>query len=235
MAHAAPGGIKHTQSPTVTGTSVIAIKYKDGVMLTADTLGSYGSLARYKGLQRMQPVGKYTVVGAGGEYSDFQEIIKMLNELIDEDFCSDDGVEKGAAEIHSYLGRVMYNRRSKINPLWNSLVVAGYRNGQSFLGVTDMLGTTYVDNFVATGYGNYLAMPLLRSNWRPDLTEAEAKKLLEDCMRVLFYRDARTINRIQCAKIDAAGPVVSQPYSLETNWEFRDFTRGARSSDLSSW
>ena len=38
--------IKRTQQPIVTGTSVLGIKYKDGVMLAADTLASYGSLAR---------------------------------------------------------------------------------------------------------------------------------------------------------------------------------------------
>ena len=31
--------ITHTQSPIVTGTSVLGIKYKDGIMLSADTLG----------------------------------------------------------------------------------------------------------------------------------------------------------------------------------------------------
>lgn len=30
---------QHTKYPYVTGTSVIAIKYKDGVMIAADTLG----------------------------------------------------------------------------------------------------------------------------------------------------------------------------------------------------
>ena len=38
--------MKRTQQPIVTGTSVLGIKYKDGVMLAADTLASYGSLAR---------------------------------------------------------------------------------------------------------------------------------------------------------------------------------------------
>jgi 20S proteasome subunit beta 7 len=32
--------IQHTQQPIVTGTSVLGIKYKDGVMLAADTLGT---------------------------------------------------------------------------------------------------------------------------------------------------------------------------------------------------
>jgi 20S proteasome subunit beta 7 len=32
--------IQHTQQPIVTGTSVLGIKFKDGVMLAADTLGT---------------------------------------------------------------------------------------------------------------------------------------------------------------------------------------------------
>ena len=37
---------KATTSPIVTGSSVLAIKYRDGVMMAADTLGSYGSMVR---------------------------------------------------------------------------------------------------------------------------------------------------------------------------------------------
>lgn len=32
-------GIQHTQQPIVTGTSVLAIKFKDGIMMAADNLG----------------------------------------------------------------------------------------------------------------------------------------------------------------------------------------------------
>ena len=31
----------HTQSPLVTGTSVVAVKFKDGVVIAADNLGPY--------------------------------------------------------------------------------------------------------------------------------------------------------------------------------------------------
>ncbi len=43
--------------------------------------GSYGSLARFKNLERLKAVNKYTLVGAGGEYSDFQAIQKMLEHI----------------------------------------------------------------------------------------------------------------------------------------------------------
>lgn len=71
----------------------------------------------------------------------------------------------------------------------------------SFLGMVDLYGTAFEDTTIATGYGAYLARPLLRKAYRADLSEDEARKILEDCMRVLFYRDARAINRIQIAKV----------------------------------
>ena len=49
---------KNTLQPIVTGTTVIGLKYNGGVMLAADTLASYGSLARYKDIKRIKTVVK---------------------------------------------------------------------------------------------------------------------------------------------------------------------------------
>jgi 20S proteasome subunit beta 7 len=51
------------------------------------------------------------------------------------------------------------------------------------------------------------------------MTEDEAKKHLEDCLRVMFYRDTRASNRIQVAKVTKEGSVISDMYELETNWD----------------
>lgn len=61
-----------TLQPIVTGTTVIGLKYAGGVMLAADTLASYGSMARYKDFRRLSSVGENTILGASGEMSDFQ-------------------------------------------------------------------------------------------------------------------------------------------------------------------
>lgn len=60
------------RSPITTGTSVIGIKFKDGVIIAADVLGSYGSLARYRNLERIMKVNDNTILGASGDYADFQ-------------------------------------------------------------------------------------------------------------------------------------------------------------------
>lgn len=71
----------HTQSPIVTGTSVLGLKFKDGVILAADNLGSYGSMARFRDIERLIKVGRYTVVGIGGDISDMQYISRLLDDL----------------------------------------------------------------------------------------------------------------------------------------------------------
>jgi 20S proteasome subunit beta 7 len=64
----------------------------------------------------------------------------------------------------------------------------------------DLQGTSYESSTIASGYGAYIAQPLLRKaveGKETTLTEKEAKAVLEDCMRVLFYRDARSLNRVR--------------------------------------
>jgi len=211
--------ITHTTSPIVTGSSVLGIKFKGGVMLAADTLASYGSLARYTSIERLKQVSETTVIGGGGEYSDFQYIVDKIEELVTTDKVADDGATYTPHSIYQYLSRVMYARRNKFDPLWNQIIVAGFREGKSFLGLVDLYGSHYEDNLVTTGYGSYLAQPLLRKAYTDDLSEEAARKVLEDSMRVLFYRDARALNKIQIATIDINGIRITEPFTLATQWD----------------
>jgi len=62
--------------------------------------------------------------------SDFQYLQTLLDELTIEEFTAQDNHTLGPAEIHEYLSQVMYARRSKMNPLWNSLLVGGVKDGK---------------------------------------------------------------------------------------------------------
>jgi len=224
-AHAPSDPRTFTQSPIVTGTSVLGMKYDGGVIMVADMLGSYGSMARFKNVERLKQFGDFTVVGAGGDLSDFQYLEDLLNELMQEDMVHDDGVTLAPSNIHGYLSRVMYNRRSKMNPLWNSLVVGGFRDGESFLATCDLMGTQFTDDIIATGYGGHLAIPLMREanlKYGTAITYEQAREVLEQCMRVLWYRDCRALNKLQFAVINAEGITITPadtPIVLSTEWQ----------------
>lgn len=218
-----------TQQPIVTGTSVLAVKYKDGIMMTTDCLASYGSLARFRNVERMLKVGDSTIIGASGDMSDFQYIKHLMDTLMTNEYNANNGQPLTSENIYEYLSNVMYQRRSKFDPLWNALVIGGVDDGKSFLGYVNLKGTTYQADTVATGYGAYIAQPLLRNatdKRTEPLSEEEAKKLLDDCMRVLFYRDARSLNKIQRATVTSSGVTISEPYSLDTEWKFAEQIRG---------
>lgn len=74
------------------------------------------------------------------------------------------------------------------------------RHHYRFLSYVDLLGTTYTASTLATGFGAYIAQPLLRKaveGYEDVLTTEQAQKILEDCMRVLFYRDARSLDKVR--------------------------------------
>jgi len=212
-----------TQQPMTTGTSVVAIKYDGGVMIGADTLGSYGNTARYRDIRRIFKVNDKVMVGAGGDVADMQYIEEMLEDLTIESEGMDDGHSYSPRAIHSYLTRVMYNRRTKMNPLWNTLVVVGVDSkGNSFVGSVDLVGVSYENDTISTGYGAYIAQPLLRKALErkqgQPLTKEEARTEIETALRVLHYRDCRSLSNVQICSVDQNGMDLPEPFIVDTEW-----------------
>lgn len=215
-----------TVSPIVTGASVVGVKYRDGVVLVSDTLASYGSLAKFTGVSKFHKVSNNTVIGASGEYSDFQYICESLGEIADKESIRADGEQLEPKSWNGYLCRLLHNRRNKMNPLYNQLVVGGVDSvsGAPYLSYVDLYGTTFSDDYIATGYGAHLAIPILRERAKTDMPLEEAVELLRHCMRVLFYRDCRTTDRIQFARVTKEGVEISGIEKLETKWDHQLWT-----------
>ncbi|KAF2015937.1 proteasome component PRE4 [Aaosphaeria arxii CBS 175.79] len=229
------GPNQHTQSPIVTGTSVIAVKFKDGVVIAADNLASYGSLARFTDVKRLRKFNDQVVVGFGGDVSDMQYLDRLLNSLdIRQNYSGGDAEDAlNAKNLHTYLAKVMYKRRSDFNPLWNHLLIAGLDgDSKPFLASADLLGTTFSSPTLATGFGAHLAQPILRRTI-PDeasvenVSQEEAVELVKESMKVLFYRDARSMDKYSIAVITKDGVELKESEKLENqSWAFAERIRG---------
>ncbi|XP_059062535.1 proteasome subunit beta type-4 [Achroia grisella] len=209
----------HSANPITTTTTVIGLKFDKGVVIAGDTLGSYGSLARFRDCPRVLKVNDLILLGSGGDYADFQYLKDIIEQKIIDEQCIGDGLLLKPRSLHCWLTRVLYNKRSKMDPLWNNYVVAGIQDGEPFLGAVDKLGTAYEDATIATGLGAYMATPLLRdARDSGNLDEETAKALVRKCMEVLFYRDARAFQRYQLGVVTADGVVIEDVAELQHNW-----------------
>jgi len=139
-----------------------------------------------------------------------------------------------AANLHKYLQKLLYSRRNNFDPLWNQVLVAGLDSSERpFLASVDMRGTAFTSPSLATGFGAALAQPIMRRYAETEeqaarLTREEAVAVVKECMKVLFYRDARSLDRYSLAVVTKEGGVeISEDETLEKqSWAFAERIKG---------
>uniref|UniRef100_A0A8C9G9G1 Proteasome subunit beta n=1 Tax=Piliocolobus tephrosceles TaxID=591936 RepID=A0A8C9G9G1_9PRIM len=242
-----------TVEAVVTGTSVIALKYQHGVMIAADKKASYGSYAKFQDVQRIFKINNKSVMSFSGELADAQ----YLNNLLTRVNMDNISEKKNKYDIHdtkfyhSYVSRLFYNRKDRINPLFNTIVIAGLNSQEYdsndenvllysetdkdnenykiidkndlYIGFTDMHGTKFSEDYITTGYARYFALTLLRNHYKDNMTEDEARYLLNECLKILYFLDTTASNKIQIVKITSKGVEFEKPYILTATVNSRDY------------
>ena len=83
----------------------------------------------------------------------------------------------------------------------------------------DLYGTTNTSPHQATGFGMHLAVPLLRT------VQGDTRAAMEEIMKVLYYRDARSSNIVQIAVIKD-NKITIEELKLQTNWDVANYVQG---------
>jgi 20S proteasome subunit beta 7 len=103
----------------------MAVSFNGGVVLASDRNAYSSSLQRFNDISRHFRVNDRCVVVFSGDFADFQWIRNLIE-------CKQMELQQGNIEflmspkmVHSFLTTLFYNRRSKMNPLWNTIIVCG--------------------------------------------------------------------------------------------------------------
>ena len=119
--------IQHSIGAVNVGSSVFGLKYKDGVMIAADTAISYGGMCKIKDARRIMKLNDEVAFGCSGEMADAQMLKKELEKKQEMDEIEQDGATfMDARDYYNFLSRHNYQRRCKMDPLWCSTVIGGY-------------------------------------------------------------------------------------------------------------
>ena len=60
---------------------MIAVRFNGGIVMAADLLASYGSLARFRNCPRLIKVNDSTLLGCTGDYADFQYLQRIIEQI----------------------------------------------------------------------------------------------------------------------------------------------------------
>lgn len=207
--------------PTVTGASVMGICYDGGVVVAADIGAYFGKTLRFENCPRIRKVNQFTLMAVSGDYADFQYLEKLTEaKVIDEDRYHD-GFQLKPKSLHSWLSRVLYNRRNKFDPLWTNIIVAGMQDGKPYLGYVDKLGSAFETHVYATGFGTYLGLGHLAEAYekkKGKLSKQEAIEVVKGVLRVLYYRDTMSHPKFQIAVCSAEGISIEGPFMIDSDW-----------------
>ncbi|KHJ48081.1 hypothetical protein D918_01348 [Trichuris suis] len=228
------GPTKLSQNPICTGSSVVALMFDDGVVIAADTLLSYGKLARYKGVSRLRKINKKTLIGVGGDYADYQFLQVLIDARESEMKCLEPPGQFNALSLHSWLRSVLYFRRSRLNPFWNSFVVAGVvgPENEPYLGTVNLLGVSYTNKYVATGLGSYLVQQLLenalskRKEEASSLSRKDAMQLMRECIEILYERDTLAHYEYEVGVVDKEGCTIYPHLTVSGKWDYATSIQG---------
>lgn len=60
------------------------------------------------------------------------------------------------------------------------------------------------------------------------MSEEEASDLLKKALRVCYYRDKQSINKFVLAKVTKEGVSISEPFAVETKWDYAHYQNPSR-------
>jgi len=186
-----------------TGTTVVAIRTKEGIVIASDKRVSWGYLVYSKEGEKITQITDNIVIAAAGVYADLQFLSKILSANLKlKELRS--GKKVTAREAAYFLSTMMYSRR--LLPYLVEVIVAGKDNGCFGIYTLDPAGSIIEEKkFIATGSGMMFALGVLEAEYNENLSLEAAKELARKAVYTAIQRDMASGDGIEIVSITDKG------------------------------
>jgi proteasome beta subunit len=188
------GGNQNQMQP-VTGTTGLALKFVNGMILVSDRRASMGTYVASKKAKKVHKLNDHTGMGIAGLVSDAQTLIDVMRSEL-RLYELENGFQPSIKVSASLLATIIHGGYRRFQPWWVQLLVGGIDRRGSHIYVLDPSGSVSEEEYTAIGSGTLLAMGVLESSWKPDLPKAKAKDLAITALKTAIGRDTATGNGI---------------------------------------
>lgn len=179
------GGSEALPAAKKTGTTIVGVVYKEGVVLGADTRATSGSEVAEKNCEKIHYLAPNMYCCGAGTAADTEMITQLISsqlELLRMNTHSQSRIMTAC----TLLKRRLFQYQGYISA---ALVLGGCDiNGPTIYQIHPH-GSTAKLNYTTMGSGSLAAMSIFESAWKEDMTEAEAVKLVQRAIGAGIFND----------------------------------------------
>ena len=177
------------------GTTVLAVRYADGVIMAGDRRATAGNVIAHRRVKKVYAADEYSAVAISGTAGMAIELIKLFQTEL-EHYEKIEGTRLSLEGKANYLARMV---RGNLALAFQGLVVVplfcGYDEADSVgrLYTFDVVGGRYEEqDYAATGSGGSEAKAFLKGAYGDDMDEAAALEVAVEALVAAAEEDAAT-------------------------------------------
>ncbi|XP_043287708.1 proteasome subunit beta type-7 [Venturia canescens] len=168
-----------------TGTTIVGIIYKDGVILGADTRATEDTIVSDKNCSKIHFLAPNIYCCGAGTAADTEMTTQMIASQL-ELHRLNTGRVVPVSTANMMLKQLLFRHQGHIGA---ALIVGGTDINGSHLYSIFPHGSSEKFHYTTMGSGSLAAMAVFESRWKPNMTEEEGKCLVADAIRAGVFND----------------------------------------------
>ncbi|XP_044267960.1 proteasome subunit beta type-7-like [Tribolium madens] len=170
---------------TKTGTTIVGITYKDGVILGADTRATEDTTVSDKNCEKIHYLAPNMYCCGAGTAADTEQTTQMISSQLELHRLFTNRIPR-VATANQMLKQYLFRYQGYIGA---ALVLGGVDVTGPHLYSIYPHGSTDKLPYTTMGSGSLAAMAVFESRWKPDLDEEEGVKLVRDAIAAGIFND----------------------------------------------
>jgi len=203
MGYPAPSAVK-------TGTTIVGLIYKDGVVLASDTRATSGNIVADKNCEKLHYMSNKIYCAGAGTAADTNMVTKMMSSNL-ELHRLNTGRDPRVHTVEMLLKQYLFRYQGHIGC---ALIVGGVDSTGSHLCSVSPNGYSMRAPYVTMGSGSLNADAVLETRWKPDMELEDAKKLARDAIAAGIFNDLMSGSNVDIVVINNKGHEFIRPYDV---------------------
>lgn len=175
-----------SQEVFMPGATTLGLVCKDGVILASERRVSYGYFVMSKSGKKVFKITDTIGAACAGLVADMQILMREASAYI-RIYNYETRRDAGVKSTAKLMASLLFQRR--MFPYLTQTIVAGVDSSGPSLYVLDPLGSVLDDKYASVGTGSEIAIGVLESEYKDDMSIEEAKKVVADAFKSAVARD----------------------------------------------